>query len=85
MALGTPVISTSKGAEGLDVTPGQDILIADEPSAFADAVLRLLDDQALRARLATNGRRLVEERYSWGMCAGKLEQWFRQVVEQGIG
>ena len=36
MALGTPVVSTSKGAEGLDVTPGHDILIADEPAEFAE-------------------------------------------------
>ena len=48
MALGTPVVSTSKGAEGLEVTPGHDILIADEPAEFADQVIRLLRDAALR-------------------------------------
>jgi glycosyltransferase involved in cell wall biosynthesis len=82
MALGTPVVATSKGAEGLDVTPGEDILIADEPTEFADLVLRLLGDQALRARLAANGRRLVEERYSWETCAQKLEQLLYKVVQQ---
>jgi glycosyltransferase involved in cell wall biosynthesis len=66
MALGTPVVSTSKGAEGLEVTPGQDIVIANEPAAFAAEVARLLQDSALRARLATNARHLVEERYDWG-------------------
>ncbi|MDH4135798.1 MAG: glycosyltransferase family 4 protein [Anaerolineae bacterium] len=85
MALGTPVVSTSKGAEGLEVTPGEDILIADEPTEFADAVLRLLDDQALRAKLAAHGRRLVKERYSWETCAQKLEQLLCQVVEQRKG
>ena len=54
MALGTPVVSTSKGAEGLDVTPGHDILIADEPAEFANQVIRLLRDAALRERLAVN-------------------------------
>jgi glycosyltransferase involved in cell wall biosynthesis len=80
MALGTPVVSTSKGAEGLEVTPGEDILIADKPTEFADAVLRLLGDQTLRAKLAANGRRLVEELYSWETCAQRLEQLLHQVV-----
>jgi glycosyltransferase involved in cell wall biosynthesis len=85
MALGTPVVATSKGAEGLDVTAGEDILIADEPSTFADAVLQLLEDQALRARLTANGRRLVEERYSWETCAHKLESLLCQMARQDIG
>lgn len=82
MALSTPVVSTGKGVEGLEVTPGEDILIADEPTVFADAVLRLLGDEALRAKLAANGRRLVERHYSWETCAQKLEQLLYQVVEQ---
>jgi sugar transferase (PEP-CTERM/EpsH1 system associated) len=82
MALGTAVVSTSKGAEGLEVTPGEDILIADEPTEFADAVVRLLSDQTLRAKLTANGRRLVGELYSWETCAQKLEQLLYQVVEQ---
>jgi len=82
MALGTPVVATSKGAEGLDVTAGEDILIADEPSALAGAVLQLLEDQALRTRLAANGRRLVEDSYSWETCGRTLEQLLDQVVER---
>jgi glycosyltransferase involved in cell wall biosynthesis len=81
MALGTPVVSTSKGAEGLEATHGDDILIADMPAEFADAVLRLLDDKALRARLAANGRRLVESRYGWEVIGEKLDQLLRKVVE----
>jgi glycosyltransferase involved in cell wall biosynthesis len=82
MALGTAVVSTSKGAEGLEVTPGEDILIADEPTEFADAVLCLLDEQALRAKLAVKGRRLVHERYGWEHITKKLEQLLYQVVEE---
>jgi glycosyltransferase involved in cell wall biosynthesis len=65
MALGTPVVATAKGAEGLDVTDGEHILLADEPEAFAERTLQLLGDAALRRRLAANARRLVEERYDW--------------------
>ncbi|HID63522.1 MAG TPA: glycosyltransferase [Anaerolineae bacterium] len=82
MALGTPVVSTSKGAEGLEVTHGENILIADTPAEFADAVLRLLDDRALRARLAANGRRLVEDQYGWEGIGKKLDQLLREVVEE---
>jgi len=81
MALGTPVVSTSKGAEGLDVTPGENILIADEPAEFADAVLHLLDDERLRARLAANGRRLVREKYDWERIGRKLERLLQEVME----
>ncbi len=83
MALGTPVVSTTQGAEGLAVVPGKDVLIADEPAAFAGAVLRLLADEALCAQLAANGRELVEARYSWEACAAQLERLLDQVVEQG--
>jgi len=83
MALGTPAVSTSKGAEGLAVTHDKDILIADEPADFAEAVLCLLDDVGLRQRLAANGRRLVEERYSWDAIALELERLLCQVVGQG--
>jgi sugar transferase (PEP-CTERM/EpsH1 system associated) len=82
MALGTPVVSSSKGAEGLEATRDEDILIADTPAEFADAVLRLLSDGALRARLAVNGRRLVESRYGWRVIGGRLDQLLRRVVKE---
>ena len=82
MALGTPVVSTSKGAEGLQVTSGENILLADEPAEFAQSVLRLFKDESLRARLSANGRRLVEERYSWKTCARQLEQLLLQIVRE---
>jgi glycosyltransferase involved in cell wall biosynthesis len=89
MALGTPVVATSKGVEGLEVTPGEDILIADEPASFADATLRLLGDQVLRAKLAANGRRLARERYGWDQIGRKLDQFLHQVTRnhrhQGAG
>lgn len=86
MALGTPVISTSKGAEGLDVTPEQDILIADGPALFAAQTVRLLQNPQLRERLAENGRRLVEQKYSWVEIGRKFNDLLRTVVrERGRG
>jgi len=65
LALGTPVISTTKGAEGLDLSPGRDLLIADTPAAFAETTARLLTHPEERARLSAHGRRTVAERYDW--------------------
>jgi polysaccharide biosynthesis protein PslH len=65
MALGTPVVATSKGAEGLDVRHEHEILIADRPADFADQVDRLLSNPALCKRLTTHARHLVEQHYDW--------------------
>lgn len=66
MALGTPVISTRKGAEGLAVEPGVHLLIADEPDEFAQATIRLLQEPAVGRSLASNALRLVQQTYGWG-------------------
>jgi glycosyltransferase involved in cell wall biosynthesis len=63
MALGTPVVSTSKGAEGLLAVEGKQILIADEPGIFASDVIRLLTDKAFNRQIASNALRLVQEKY----------------------
>jgi glycosyltransferase involved in cell wall biosynthesis len=79
MAMGKPIVSTTLGAEGIEAVPGRDLLIADEPAAFADAVTRLLDDRPLCARLGDAARRLAVERYSWTAAAQRLEGFVRSV------
>ena len=80
MALGTPVVATSKGAEGLDVTHGENILIADDPASFARHTVELLRNPELRARLAANGRRLVEEKYSAETMGRKMDALLQEVL-----
>ncbi|MCC7128909.1 MAG: hypothetical protein B6D39_02380 [Anaerolineae bacterium UTCFX2] len=65
MALGTPVICTSKGAEGLAAQNEVHLLIADDPHAFIEQTLRLLRSPDLRQRLSQNARRLMQEKYDW--------------------
>ncbi len=65
LALGTPVVATSKGAEGLDFEDGRELHIADAPSEFASQVVRLLEDRALREASGAAGRQAVAARYSW--------------------
>lgn len=62
---GLPIVSTSIGAEGIFLRAGENILIADEPHTFADAVIRLLTEPELARRLRTNGRSWVEKHYNW--------------------
>jgi len=80
MALGTPVVTTHKGAEGLEVTPGENVLLADDPEEFAAQVVRLLREPALRTCLTQNARQLVEEKYDWG----RIGQRFRELVESVV-
>ncbi len=72
MALGTPVVATTKGAEGLDLTTGEDILIADDPDAFADATARLLTDDTLYARIAAHAKETVATRYDWEIIGTEM-------------
>jgi glycosyltransferase involved in cell wall biosynthesis len=76
-AMARPVVSTTLGAEGIDGVAGRDLLIADAPADFASAVVRVLDDSALGARLGAAGRRLAVERYSWPGAARTLLEFFR--------
>jgi glycosyltransferase involved in cell wall biosynthesis len=79
-AYGTPVVTTSLGAEGIDMTADRDALVVDAPDAFADALVGLLTDPARARALALAGRRLVEERYDWQALAPRLEQLYEELA-----
>jgi glycosyltransferase involved in cell wall biosynthesis len=80
MALGTPLVSTSKGVEGIDLTPGTHALIADDPASFAAQVVRLLEHPELREQIVAPARRFVTERYDWRSIGAKLNQLIDAVV-----
>ncbi len=80
MALGTPVVATYKGAEGLNVTAGANILLADAPAMLADHIVTLLRDVELRERLAVAGQRLVTAQYDWDVIAARAEAFLTQVA-----
>lgn len=82
MAQGMPIVSTTKGAEGIGATPGKHLLIADDPPAFAAAVCGLLADPARSEDLGAAGAAFVRDHYDWasigvvlrGIVAGALER-----------
>jgi glycosyltransferase involved in cell wall biosynthesis len=82
MASGCAIVSTTIGCEGLDVTHGEDILIADTPVAFAAEVARCLRDPTLRATLGGRARQLVERRYEWGTIGRELGDFYRALADR---
>ncbi|HEX6800053.1 MAG TPA: glycosyltransferase [Ktedonobacterales bacterium] len=72
LAMRKAVVSTTIGYQGLAVESGKHLLIADQPEAFAQAVVELLHDPAERAALGNAGRTLVEDEYSWAQTRTRL-------------
>jgi glycosyltransferase involved in cell wall biosynthesis len=65
MAAGLPVVSTTVGAQGLEVSDGVEIMLADAPEVFVGKCIQLLQDAPLREQMAARGRSMAEEKYSW--------------------
>ena len=74
---GLPVVSTTIGAEGIMKRPDENILLADEPQAFADAVIRVLIEPELADRLRRNGRDWVERHYDWKIVYKNVDSVYR--------
>ncbi|MCE5324481.1 glycosyltransferase family 4 protein [bacterium] len=72
LAMGLPVVSTSVGAEGLEVESGRHLMLADSPADFADAVVKVLQDRELADSIGRSGRALVCKKYSWQVVGGRL-------------
>ena len=80
MAMKKPVISTSVGAEGIETTPGKDIIIADDPIDFAKGVIHILKNPELGEKLGENGRKLVKEKYEWEIIGKKLSMIYEDLI-----
>lgn len=83
MAMAKAVVSTTIGAEGLPVRTGHNIVIADEPAAFAQAVVELIRNPDARRRIELEARRLVVTRYDWSAVAGDFEDALRRLCRVG--
>ncbi|MBS2021594.1 MAG: glycosyltransferase [Deltaproteobacteria bacterium] len=80
MALARPVVATRIGAEGLEVEDGRDLLLVDDPRAYAEAIARLLANPAEARALGLRGRQRAEAAYGWDASAQKFERLLEQVV-----
>ncbi|HEX7090791.1 MAG TPA: glycosyltransferase family 4 protein [Longimicrobiales bacterium] len=79
-AMGKAVVSTSVGCEGLHAVDGENILIRDDPGSFAEAIRQVMVDPRLRRRLGANGRRTVEQLYSWDVVGRALVREYLEVL-----
>jgi glycosyltransferase involved in cell wall biosynthesis len=80
MAMGKALVSTTIGAEGLDVTSGENCILADNPSSFGDSILTLLSDTQLRRKYERAAAALAA-RYDWSNIARQFED----VLQNAIG
>lgn len=82
LAMGKAVLSTTVGAEGLDVNPGEHLVLADGPDALCQEALVLLANAERRCALGTAGRQLMEERYSWASVTATFDRYLHEAVRQ---
>jgi glycosyltransferase involved in cell wall biosynthesis len=82
MAAGCAIVSTHVGAQGLGVTPDEEMMLADSPEGFAQATVTLLRDPVLRKRMGQAAQRLVCEQYDWSAILPRLLKVYR---EMGLG
>ena len=79
-SMGKAIVSTSIGCEGLETVDGENIMIRDDPSEFAKAVVDVLRDEGLRNRLGRNGRKTAEEIYAWPVIGRKLNAVYQDLL-----
>jgi polysaccharide biosynthesis protein PslH len=82
MAAGVPVVSTTLGAEGLDVEDGKNILIAEQTEEFCAAIRGLVENEEQRRKLIAGGRALVFEQYDWSRLGALLFEKYESLLGQ---
>ncbi|MCI0697898.1 glycosyltransferase family 4 protein [candidate division KSB1 bacterium] len=82
LALGVPVVATSMGTEGFDLTNGKEILIADGPHTFARHVVRVMKEPAYRDSLGQEGMAIVRRLYNWDAIVQALENVYQEMIEE---
>lgn len=80
MAMGKPLVSTPLGVQGIAVTDGQHASLAEEPAAFATAVLELLADPERQSQYRSEARALVEREHDWPTITHQLEDFYETVI-----
>lgn len=84
MAMGKPVVATSKGAEGLKVESGKNILMADNPHDFANKVVWLIENSKEAIKIGKRARKLVKEKYDWKNIIKKMKFVYHKIINSKI-
>lgn len=81
MACATPVVVSRQAASALETLDGHDLLVADDASDMAAAIVSLLNNPQRRVELSRNGRTYVEQKHSWGLASTRLERLYSEAIE----
>jgi glycosyltransferase involved in cell wall biosynthesis len=79
MSFSKPVVSTTKGAEGIDYNKNKHLLIADNGNDFSDACCQLLNQDQFATDLGLNARNLVVQHYDWDIVGEQLSQFIQSL------
>jgi len=82
LSLAKPVVTTSVGAEGIEVKDNKHLLIADDPGLFAEKTIELLKKPENAATLGENGRKLMVEKYDWGIIGEKMNRVYEKLIDK---
>ncbi|HRO99924.1 MAG TPA: glycosyltransferase [Flavobacteriales bacterium] len=83
MAMGIPCITSALANNAVGARPNEEVLIGENPEQYAAHILDLLEDPALRQRIATNGNRFVRTQFDWDVAAGKLDTLITEATAAG--
>lgn len=84
MACATPVVASPQAISALEAIDGRDVVVADGPTAMAESVVRLVEDEARRLALGSAGRQYVESHHDWADIATRLEEIYHEVIRPGV-
>ena len=82
MAMGKPIVSTTAGVNGLDLSPGKDVLVENDPQRMADAILKLVHDPDARNALGLQARATVEQRFNWDRIAEQQRSMYLRLINR---
>ncbi|GCE15924.1 glycosyltransferase [Tengunoibacter tsumagoiensis] len=82
MALGTPIVTSSTVAAGLQAIPGEDLFVADDPADIVSQIIRLLDEKEVWEKLSLNGARYVATHHNWDLLVERLTATYIQAISE---
>ncbi len=84
LSMKKPLVTTSIGCEGIDVEDRKTALVADDPQAFAEAVMELFENKELADRLTEQGYELVLNKYGWENIGKQMDTAYRELIGQKL-
>ena len=82
LAMAKPIVASAIAAEGIDVEEGRNIMLADSPQDFVDAIGSLFESESLRLEIGKEARKLSEEKYEFAKIGEKLSDFYQKIIDR---